>query len=275
MKSERRHELQHNELAEWLFKTGEQLKPYQNLILAGVAAFVVAVAIYSWWSRNSATKAAEAWTALNRSIEAGNPDMLGNVADENGNNMVGQMANTVLGDWRLATGCQQRFKSMAISQKELSSAVEAYSKVLQHSRDQTLLERATYGMARTKETQGQLEDAAKYYKEVAEKWPEGAFAAAAKQRREDFKRLDTKLMFGDLRKYEPKPAFEEPGTLGLQPNLGELPQEPPVAPSGPTSGFGSLKTEPENEKAPATQPKADATKKSGGEMKAEAEPKKK
>ena len=41
MKSERRHELQHNELAEWLFKAGEQLKPYQNLILAAVVVLVV------------------------------------------------------------------------------------------------------------------------------------------------------------------------------------------------------------------------------------------
>jgi len=228
MKSERRHELQHNELAEWLFKTGERVKPYQNLILAGVAFAVVAVAVYSWWSRNSTARAGQAWTDLTRSLEARSPDMMTTVTEDYPNTVVGQTATVVLGDWRLATGCNQRFASMALAQKDLSSAIDSYSKVLEKSQVSSLLERATYGMARAKETQGELEDATKYYKEVAEKWPDGAYAAAAKQRLEDFKRLDMKLMFGDLRKYEPKPAFsEEPSALGLPPDFGEpVPREP-------------------------------------------------
>ena len=145
MKSERRHELQHNELAEWLFKTGEQLKPFQNLILAGVAILVVAVAAYSWWSRTSATKTSLAWADLTRSLDSGSLDMMTTVADDHPNAVVGETATVVLGDWHLAGGCNQRFNSMALAQKELSSAIDSYSKVLQNSRVPSLLERATFG----------------------------------------------------------------------------------------------------------------------------------
>ena len=41
MKSERRHELQHNELADWLIKAGQQIKPYQNAMLAGAVALFI------------------------------------------------------------------------------------------------------------------------------------------------------------------------------------------------------------------------------------------
>ena len=44
MKSERRHELQHNELAEWLIKSGDSLQQHQNAILSAV---VVAAAVLS------------------------------------------------------------------------------------------------------------------------------------------------------------------------------------------------------------------------------------
>jgi len=255
MKSERRHELQHNELADWLFKTGERLKPYQNLILAGVAFAVVAVAVYSWWSRTSATRSSQAWTELARALEVGSPDMLATVADDYPNTTVGQTAATVLGDWRLAEACDRRYVSLPLAQKELKSASESYSKVLEKSRSPVLLERATYGMARVKETLGDLDAATQLYSEVVTKWPDGAYVPAAKRRLEDFKQPDTKAMFGDLRRFEPKAEFsQEPDAPGSPPSFN-VPEEPPTG--------------------HAATPKTDVNKKSDRNKKSEAEPKKK
>jgi hypothetical protein len=255
MKSERRHELQHNELADWLFKTGQSLKPYQNLIVAGIAIAVVAVAVYTYLSRTSASRSGQAWTDLTNSLESGSPEMLNSVAEGNPDTLVAQTAAVVLGDTRLATGCNQRFVSMAIAQTELNSAIKSYSDVLEKSQSQSLLERATFGIARAKETQGDLEGATQRYAEVVAKWPDGTYAAAAKRRLEDFKQPNTKFMFQSLREFEPKPSFsEEPGALGPQPSFSEpLPDEPPLGPAVP--------------------PKADLDKKSNGE-KTDADPKK-
>jgi hypothetical protein len=125
-------------------------------------------------------------------------------------------------------------------------------------------------MARARETQGELEPAKEYYKKIVETWPNGTFADAAKRRLEDFEQLDTKLMFGDLRKYDPKPAFtEEPGGLGPQPNLGAMPEEPAVPPAAPSK----TDVEKNSDVKDKTEKKSDATKSDGA--KKEAEPKKK
>ena len=47
MKSERRHELQHNALVDWMTQTGKTLKPYQNIILSAVVIGLVTFAAYT------------------------------------------------------------------------------------------------------------------------------------------------------------------------------------------------------------------------------------
>jgi hypothetical protein len=285
MKSERRHELQHNELAEWLFKTGEQIKPHQNLILAVVAAIVVVVIGSTWWSRHSAGRINQAWTDLGRAMDAGNPDLLGNVAEEYPNTVAGQTAAAIVGDIRLASACNQRFASATIAQKELKAAQDSYSKILENGTSESLRERATYGMARVRETDGRLDAAKQLYGEVVSKWPEGAYAAAAKRRLADFKEAETKKMFASLRKFEPKGEFaEEPGVFTPPPSNSppnfDMPKEPPVndrpidlgppdvskrlegrATIPPGETFGKTLGEPDKTTAPADKTKADATKK--------------
>ncbi len=52
MKAERRHELQHNELADWLAATAERLRPYSRAILGvTIAAVVLLLAYYLITSR--------------------------------------------------------------------------------------------------------------------------------------------------------------------------------------------------------------------------------
>jgi hypothetical protein len=234
MKSERRHELQHNELAEWLFKTGEQIKPHQNLILAIMAAVAVLVIGYTWWTRHVATRTEQAWTELGRAMDIGSPDLLAAVADEYPNTVPGQTAAALLGDVRLSAACNQRFVSATIAQKELKAAKELYSKILENNLSEALREHATYGMARAEETDGKLDAAKRLYSEVVADWPDGAYAEAAKRRLADFKVPETKLMFASLNKYEPKGEFsDEPGALGTPPtnsppNFDNMPKEPPL-----------------------------------------------
>ena len=64
MKSERRHELQHNDLAEWILKTYERILPYRNTIL-GVGLLVVVLLVgMSFWHSQDVAQAGEAWNSL-------------------------------------------------------------------------------------------------------------------------------------------------------------------------------------------------------------------
>jgi predicted negative regulator of RcsB-dependent stress response len=300
MKSERRHELQHNELADWLFKTGEQIKPHQNLIFALVALVAVAVIGYTWWVRHTAARTSKAWTELSTAMYAGSPDLYANVADEYPNTVVGQTAAALLGDFRLALACNQRFSSATIAQRELKAAQESYAKILADSQSDALRERATYGMARVREIDGKLDAAKQLYSEVVSNWPDGAFAAAAKRRLADFKDPETKLMFASLQKFEPKGEFsDEPGAFGRPPansppNFDNIPNEPPVGdgpidlgppdvskrledrssiPPGDTLGGGLIDEPAKTPSTPANKGKTDANKKSA-DNKADAKSKK-
>ena len=149
MKSERRHELQHNELAEWLFKTGEQIKPHQNLIMAAVVAIAVTIIGYTWWTRHAASRINQGWTELDRAMDAGSPDLFGAIADEYPDTVVGQTAAVLLGNLRLSAACNQRFAGATLAQRELKAAQDSYAKVLEDNISEALRERATYGMARS------------------------------------------------------------------------------------------------------------------------------
>ena len=229
MRSERRHELQHNELADWLFTAGQRIKPYQNAILAAVVGIVVLIVAWSWWSRSSAAQTAQAWTDLTNGMEGENLDALTRVIEAYPNTNVAHVATILVADTRLAQGCEQRFINRAVATKELSSAVTSYSAVLEQCRTPSLLERATFGLARAKEAQGDLEAAKKNY-EIVAKWPDGTYAAAASQRLDDLNQRETKLMFDDLcdPNFNPNPSFSnEAEPQGPTPRF-EQPAEPPT-----------------------------------------------
>ena len=51
MKSQRRHELEQNELAQWLGGLIAKLKPYQNFLLGVLLVLLVGTVAYAIWSR--------------------------------------------------------------------------------------------------------------------------------------------------------------------------------------------------------------------------------
>lgn len=248
MKSERRHELQHNELAEWLFKVGEWLKPYQNHVFAVVAVVAVIVISVLWYSKNEARKTDQAWADLNNAVEGGSLDLFTKVAQDNSNAVVGQTAAVLLGDLRLSLACEKRFSSITMAQKEWRSAKESYTQVLDSNAPDALRERATFGLARVNETEGQVDAAKRLYRDVVNQWPHGAYAVAAKQRLADFDKPETMLMFASLKEFQPKTEFsDEPGALGgpssSSPPTFDMPKEPPIGNGTPDIG-GDLLSEP-------------------------------
>ncbi len=232
MKSERRHELQHNELAVWLIKSFETIKPYQNIILAAVAAVFVAVLGYTLWSRDAASRTAQAWDELNVVVQSRDPAKLVRIIEEYPNSSVGTTAAIVAADSHLEAGCERLFVNKALAQQELTKAVELYHLVLQQGQMPLELERATFGLARAEEAKGDLESAEKFYGEVAAKWPNGTFAAAATQRLQDLKRPATKRFYDQFAHFDPKPAFTGKPGEGPAFDLNSLPSDGPPSVSG-------------------------------------------
>jgi predicted negative regulator of RcsB-dependent stress response len=232
MKSERRHELQHNELATWLATTSEAIKPYQNIILAAVVAVFVAVLAYTLWSRDAASRTSQAWDELNVVVHSGDAAKLAKITEDYPNTSVGRTAAIMAADNHLREGCERLFVNKATAQQELGKAIDLYHLVLEQAQLPMELERATFGLARAQEAKGDLESAEKLYGDVAAKWPNGTFAAAATARLQDLKRPATKRFYDQFAHFDPKPAFT--GKPGEKPpfDLNSLPSDGPPSVSG-------------------------------------------
>ena len=255
MKSERRHELQHNELAAWMARSAAAIQPYQNIILAAVVVVLVATLGYTLWSRDAAGRASQAWDELNAVVLSGDPVKLRKIAEDYPNSSVGTAAAMVAADDHLKAGCDKLFVSKATAQLELNKAAELYRSVLQQGQLPLELERATFGLARAQEAKGDLEAATKLYGEIAAKWPDGTYGAAASQRLQDLKRPATKRFYDQFARFDPKPAFT--GKPGEKPtfDLNALPTDGPPSVSDlklDTKGKSDGKGQVDEKKTPET-----------------------
>lgn len=267
MKSERRHELQHNELADWIASAAETIKPYQNIVLGVVVAVVVLMLGYTLWTRESLAQNSQAWEELSVALN-GKLDQLPKIVEDYSGSEVAFTAQAILADQHLAQGCELLFKSKANGMDELSKAIVAYDAVREGARTADLQQRAAFGLAKAKESKGDdqsIKQAEKLYAEVAAKWPNGAYAAVAKQRADDLKRPATLQFYDDFRKFDPKGAFT--GQPGDKPDFDLNSLSPDASPASLDTTFESKADEkkpaedakPADEK-PAEQKPAEETK---------------
>jgi tetratricopeptide (TPR) repeat protein len=224
MKSERRHELQHNELAEWLIKSGDSLQQHQNAILSAAVVVIALLAGYWWYSYTTASQATEAWGNVVAGVESGNLDLLANVVEKFPDTRAAQMASLISGDFCLAQGSQSRFSDRANANEEFKKAAKDYEDSLTQGDSSSMQERGAYGKARAQEASGNLDSALESYKSVFQKWPKGAYAAAARQQVAFLELRETKRMFDSLRNFDPKHVYSsDVGTPGERPNT--IPEE--------------------------------------------------
>lgn len=249
MKSERRHELQHNLLLDWLKDSSETIKPYANAIIGVLVLALVAFFAWSWWSKQSAADKAAGWTAFFDARTSGKPSDLQDVAERYAGSPAAHWSQTVAADMNLETGCQELFQNKALANQHLQEARDGYLTVLDQTRNSELRQRATYGlgqsyeaMAGTRQSQGELESAIEQYKKLVDEWPNSVYAHMARQRLKALERDETKEFYDAFAKYEPpgqrgatgeRPIFD-PGALSEPAPSSSLtppPSPPPPSPA--------------------------------------------
>lgn len=273
MKSERRHELQHNQLADWIAKTGAQVGPYKNLILGVALLVVVGIGVIIWQVRQSRAQTAEGWeqfyTAMSGAGRGPNLTALQDVVEKYPKSHVAHCAALASADLYLSNGCNRLFENKATAREDLKKAVENYTLVLSDSRSTALREQAAFGLGRALEALGDdLPAARKRYEEylgirllqagfkgsldealpkiqdaelAGKQWPEGAYVKAALRRIDDLNRPATEQFYNRFAKFDPKPSFaEEPGIPGKRPSTDlKEPAESPFSPLKPgNTGLG-------------------------------------
>ena len=227
MKTERRHELQTNTLAVTLAHWIEVLKPYSRAGLALVIALIVVVCAWGYLSAQNSRRMAEGWNEYFEAPTSRDPiGRLTEISEQYTGTMVGEWSRLTLADIQLEQGTNRLFVEKKDARDELRQSAEKFEAILIESRDPTLLQRATFGLARAHEAQGLLEKAREEYRSIAKHWPNSPYAAAADARASDLDQPTTKSFYDWFAKYEPpRPLAREPGTPGVRPDF--LPRPPP------------------------------------------------
>ncbi|MHC4398394.1 MAG: hypothetical protein ACYTG0_01800 [Planctomycetota bacterium] len=219
MRSEDRHRMQRNELADWLNHFIEQVKPYGRLIAGVVAVVVIGAAVTVWWTRQSAAQAAFAWQGVHQAWFRGNADRLSQITEQYAGTDAAEWAAVLAGDVYLQEGCQELFRSKEVAVRQLTNAAEHYLAVQKSDRASALVERATFGLGRayealagTQASEGGLQRAIEEYQKIVDQWPDGAYGSMAARRLEDLQQEETKELYDKFVEFDPKPLVPLPGS---------------------------------------------------------------
>ncbi len=185
MKTERRHELQTNILADYLGKQIQTVRPHSRTIMIGVIAVLVVIIGYVYFSQQQRARAGNAWANYFKAI--GNRDVkeLEGVAEQHSGTVAGFWARQATADLKLAKGSGELFTDRTEAKKSLREAEQNYLAIEKDATAYPLLvERARFGLAQVYEGFSEVAKAQKYYEKVATDKPSSALAKAAQHRAE-------------------------------------------------------------------------------------------
>jgi hypothetical protein len=189
MKSERRHELQTNALADWAGHQIEAVKPHLNLILTVLLGAIAVILAWAYFARWNASQSTAAWSDFYRAADDSEPAALLEMAKQHAGAPASVWALLLAADSQLAQGAEQAFSDRKTAETNLKQAVQTYEVVLKELREPTLRRRALFGLAEAHEVlysvandKKDLEAARKNYEEIARQWPNTAVGRAAQQK---------------------------------------------------------------------------------------------
>lgn len=270
MKSEERHRLEQNVLADWLGQWIVRIKPYLVTLLIAAVALAAVAGLTMWWMTNSARGSAEAWDRLYAALEEGNASKLEAMNEDFKGTNVGQWGAVLGADLRLNNGSRLLADKKPEAFGELDRAVKGYTSVLERARDGEIRARAYFGragayeaLAGTPGRQTDRDNALADYEKLLETDPDGAFAKTAQERIALLKAPATAEFLARFVDYKPQPTPSVTGgaKVGVKPSteIGEGPaaKTEPAKPEAKVEvPFTPLKVEVKPEAKPETKPAA-------------------
>src|SRR5260221_4683612 len=259
MKTERRHELQANQLAEFLTDVSEKAKPYAKGLLGIALAALVVVCAYLYLSRRSAAEEGESWNEAWQAIGSRDDEGLRTVIKKYPDKPAAMWSQLVLADIELSRGVFSLFGQKSAGRDLIRSAFDDYQHVADHAAHPLLREQALFGMGRAQESLNQLEKAREAYAQVVKDFPAGPYAKRAQQRLDELAHDSTKVFYDWFAAVEPvtpnlgkgspfASPFDEPGA-------GEK-SFPPLPPGLPLPDAGSSTVPPPEAKSEGSKAKA-------------------
>jgi tetratricopeptide (TPR) repeat protein len=277
MKTERRHELQHNSLADILSDVGENAKPYAKGLLGVALAALVVVCAYLYLSKRAEAEEGASWDQTWQAVDRQDMEGLREVVKAYPNKPAALWSQLLLADMELSSGVSKLFVQKSTGRDLIRTALDDYQNVAEHAVHPQEREHALFGIGRAQESLDQLSKAREAYEQLVKNYPSGPYEKRAQQRLDELARDSTKNWYDWFETTEPPTScvgkgspfggpFEEKGPAGSS--------LPPLPPGFDVPDLGKTKTPPTGPKPdePKTiEPKAKADESKSGEAKSSEE----
>lgn len=262
MKSERRHELQTNYLADHLGTAVNTGKPYATYVIGGIVVALFAALAYGIYSSQVAKANAAAWGDYYFNLGSGDAEIFQQVAQDHAGTAAALWSKQAWADNKLLEGLEQLYTDRKQAEETINKAIDSYQEVANKSYESDLKNRAAMGLAQAYESIGKLDDATKYYKQVAAGSQDG-FAGMANNRLAWLASGEGKSFYEWFASVKSAPVAKPniPADLSKPPaapdiNFSEMPKAPeakatptelpgaPVPPAAPAPTTPAAPTEP-------------------------------
>ena len=184
-----------NDLAEATLKIVDRIRPYFGTILAGLAAALAAFVVYGMVSSQAEATRTQSWDACLAAISSGDVDSFNEVVRRYPGTDAARWAELLMADAAASEGTQLLFIDRQRAEGRLQAAVEAYSSLMAGRPQGLLGERVVFGLAKARESLGQLAEARRGYEAVAAEFPADALAQIAAGRAAELGRESTRQWY--------------------------------------------------------------------------------
>ena len=222
-------ELGHNDLAETVVRLIERARPHANTILAALGVAVAAIIASAVVSSQAEASRKQGWDACMAAMSSGDPEAFTEVLRRYPGSDAARWAELLVADAAAGEGTELLFVDRKRAETRLQSAADAYSAVISGRPKGVVAERAVYGLAKVRESLGQIEEARKGYEAVAAEYPDDALAKIAASRAGDLRREATRQWYDWFASQDITP----PAAPAANPAPAAGPNEPAPAAAAP------------------------------------------
>ncbi|RMF40747.1 MAG: hypothetical protein D6753_11030 [Planctomycetota bacterium] len=230
MKSERRHKLEQNVLADRLGIFLAKIRPAFPMIGATVAILIVGSLIYAIYTTSRTRGASSAWSEFYFKLADNDAASFNDVADMFPNSEAGRWARQRAADRNLARGIELLYTNRSEGVELIEQAIAAYEEVESSARNPRLQAFAWFGLAKAHEALGHVEEAKQYYEKVIASDLPPAILQYAGDRLAFLNSPEGQEFYGWFTQLNPQPAapLDVPGLTAPPSDVPNLQFSPPT-----------------------------------------------
>jgi len=218
-------EIEGNALADKTLELIDRLRPHANAILLALGGGLVVLATWVLVSSQATTTKSQAWDAFLAGLSSGDPQAFDEVVRRYPGTPAAEWSRLVMADMSLIDGTELLFANKDQAAPRLQAAADLYTAILAARPQEMLAERATFGLAKARESMGQLEEAKRGYAAVAAEFPQGALAGLAREHADIAGREATRQWYDWFSAQKITPPVQKPAAEDKPVEPAAKPQE--------------------------------------------------